>query len=535
MHKRLLMLFQIIRTNIPAKHNSSRRAQCHLYRWENRVRTALVLCLTVGLGVGILANCGSSSLVTTPAKGSLFTFIGDTPLCNVLSTRFAVSGLAVTPLGGGAEVAIIPASSSFKMNLGGLRDFTTILDLSSIQVGTYDQAKLIVAVEQVGIYNPILSPPTTVVTTRLSTSTPTFNIAPPLVITSGKTSALEIDYDMIRSIQLSQAANGSLSASGTPVFQASGLTADPNTGFGEMDDLLGFVRSVNTSSTNPSFVGGFVMQFLSGSLPSGAAVTVSYTNDTVTYMNNIKMEGITPLNQLLTGSFVEMDGYVDETGNLIAHTVEAEFQEDTSQNEVALIGLVTSLLKDTNNNLIGFNLWVRQEEPDDSTSVPLDSIVEVDLSSSTTYQFSSRSANFAYLTFDPTALAVGQEVVVHGPFKLAAIAGAQPTTVAADKIYLKLQSMQGNIVSLLQAASDDKTDAFQLTPCCTLLQGAPIYVLTNNQTAFVNVAGLGELNPQYSLLVKGLPFFQPLGGNINGVTVPPGTLVLLAKQVHQLQ
>ena len=556
MHKRLLMLFQIIRTNLSAKHTSSGRAPCRHYSGENRVRTALALCLTVGLGVGILANCGgSSSVVTNPSKGSLFTFIGDTPLCDVLSSRFTISGLTVTPLGGGAQVAIISNSSSFKMNLGGLRDFTTILDLSPVQAGTYDQAKITISSQQLGIYNPILSPPTTAIVTRLSTSTPTFSIAPPLVIASGKISALEIDYDMIRSIQLSQAANGSLSASGTPTFQASGLTADPNRGFGEMDDLLGFVRSVNTSSTNPTFIGGFVMQFLSGSLPSGAAVTLSYTTDTAVNGQTVCIpcvkgqadctsgpngqfdcsSGPGALNKLLTGNFVEVDGYVDENGNLIARNVEVEFPEDTSQNEVALIGLVTSLRKDPNNNLIGFNLWVRQEEPDDGSSVPLDSIVEVDVSSSTTYQFSSRSANFAYLTFDPTALAVGQEVVVHGPFKLAAIAGTQPTTVAADKVYLKLQSMQGNIISLLQAASDDKTGAFQLSPCCTLLQGAPIYVLTNNQTAFVNVAGLGELNSRSSLLVKGLPFFQPLGGNINGVSVPPGTLVLLAKQVHQLQ
>ena len=87
----------------------------------------------------------------------------------------------------------------------------------------------------------------------------------------------------------------------------------------------------------------------------------------------------------------------------------------------------------------------------------------MDVSSSTTYQFSSRSTNFAYLTFDPTALAVGQEVVVHGPYKLAAIASTQPTKVAADKVYLKLQSLQGSIVSLLQAASDNRTGAFQLS------------------------------------------------------------------------
>jgi hypothetical protein len=529
MFNRLLMLFQVIRSNFPAERCFSGRAQCRLRRWANQVRTALVMRLMAGLAVGILTSCGGpSSSQPAPGQGTLFTFIGDTPLCDVLSSRFTIGALSVTPLGGGGAISVIPSSSSFRMNLGGLRDFTTIFEMSMLREGTYDQATVSIALLQLGVYDPSLTPPTTVITEELSTSTPTFDIAPPLVITKGKVSALEIDYDMVRSIQLNQGANGSLSAAGTPVFHAAGLTADPITGFGDMDDLMGFVRSVNTSSTNPTFIGGFLMQFLSGSLPSGAAVTVSYTTDTIMY-------GAPALNELLTGSFVEVDGYVDENGNLIAKTVEVEEQEDTSQNKVALIGLVTSLQKDPNNNLTGFNLWVRQEEPDDSTSIPIDNIVEVNVSSATSYQFSSRSSNFASLTFDPAALAVGQELVVHGPFKTPTSSATQPTTVAADKVYLKLQSVQGNLASLLQAGSDDRTGAFRLTPCCTLLQGAPIYVLTNNQTAFVNVPGLSELNTQASLLVKGLPFFQPLGGTINGVAVPPGTMVLLAKQVHQLQ
>ena len=118
------------------------------------------------------------------------------------------------------------------------------------------------------------------------------------------------------------------------------------------------------------------MQFLSGSLPAGTAVTVSYTKPDRSHSRGQSCTAVdSALNQLLTGSFVEVDGYVDENGNLIARTVEVEFQEDTTQNEVALIGLVTSLLKDPNNNLIGFDLWVRQEEPDDSISVTLDTIV----------------------------------------------------------------------------------------------------------------------------------------------------------------
>jgi hypothetical protein len=68
----------------------------------------------------------------------------------------------------------------------------------------------------------------------------------------------------------------------------------------------------------------------------------------------------------------------------------------------------------------------------------------------------------------------------------------------------------------------------------SLFQKQPILVLTNNQTTFLNLSGLSGLTTRPLLLVKGLLFPQPQGATINGVPVPPGTLVLLAKQVHQL-
>jgi hypothetical protein len=62
-------------------------------------------------------------------------------------------------------------------------------------------------------------------------------------------------------------------------------------------------------------------------------------------------------------------------------------------------------------------------------------------------------------------------------------------------------------------------------------------VLTSNQTAFVNLSNLSSLGgpgTQPILIVKGLPFFEAQAQTINGVSVPAGTLVILAKQVHQL-
>jgi hypothetical protein len=66
-----------------------------------------------------------------------------------------------------------------------------------------------------------------------------------------------------------------------------------------------------------------------------------------------------------------------------------------------------------------------------------------------------------------------------------------------------------------------------------MFQGALVMVFTDSQTTFVNTAGLNSLVPQSTLILKGLLFYDRQGRTINGVTVPPGTLVLLAAQVRQ--
>jgi hypothetical protein len=182
---------------------------------------------------------------------------------------------------------------------------------------------------------------------------------------------------------------------------------------------------------------------------------------------------------------------------------------------------------------------VHDAEPDDTSTLTMDTIFQVDLTTNPTYQASALGPNFANLSFGPRNMAVGQELVVHGAYtKPPTPTGSTPTlpfTVEPTAIYLKLQSMQGTIGSMLQIGSDDATGVFILTPCCTLLNGTPIYVVTNNQTAFVNVTGLGGVTALSSILVKGMPYYEPQKITINGVTIPAGTLVFEAKQVHVLQ
>jgi hypothetical protein len=92
----------------------------------------------------------------------------------------------------------------------------------------------------------------------------------------------------------------------------------------------------------------------------------------------------------------------------------------------------------------------------------------------------------------------------------------------------------GNFTSLLASGPDNLSGGFVLTPCSTLFQEVPIYVITDAQTTFQSVAGLNALTPTPSLEIRGYLFFDQQGGTIENAQIPPGSMVLLASEVNQL-
>jgi hypothetical protein len=519
------------------------------------------MALMAVLAVAYLTSCGSSKPKTTTPTGSLITLVGDVPgLCDAISFSFNVTSLSLTgtSANGQTNVAtnpINPASVSppeIRVDLGCLRDFTTVLNMNTANVGTYNTAYVTISEPQLTFYDPTILPPNPPTNNASFTLSLLKNIqvpiSPPLVISKGQTSVLQIDFDMLHMIQsiTTDPTTGKLTATGIPEITITPITASGSQGFGELDDLVGFVRSVTIlpPGNTSLYDGSFNLQLLSASTTSAPVATINLNSSSQLY-------GFSELNQLVTDSFMEVDAYIDVDGNFVATSVEDEYAECipplppvppcTEQPILAIIGPVTSVTRDGLGNVTSFNLWAQDVEPDDAAAVELNTIPVVNLSSSTTYQYSSRSSNFANLPFGPGNISVGQEVVVHGQVTAPKGAGgppALPTTVAAYKVYVKLQSIQGSFSSLVQVAGDDKTGAFTFSPCSTMFQGTPTMVLTNDQTTFVNLSGLSSLSGQAGqppLIVKGLPFFEGQAQTINGVSVPAGTLVILAKQVHQLQ
>ena len=522
-----------------------------------------VFAIALALALSCLGSgCGSSSTApSTPTgvsgTGSVFVVVSDSPICDLLTTRLNVTQVVLGVANSGNTVTLLSSLSTvIGLDLVSLLGFSTILTFRTTNAGTYDRVSVSLEAQSMAVYDPSQNPPIQTLSENLTTKTtpPLYNITPPLNLGSNGVGVIDIDYDLLQDVQVdSQGVTGFIN----PLAKVSAPTPSPTTGFGEMDGIEGFVSSVNTTSyTSGStvFTGFVAMQLLASASGTGGTpgINMSLTQNTALCgqpvppalpVSNRPCTAV-PLNSILTNSYALVDGFIDSNGNVNATSITIGPPSNPSgANLTSFIGPVLSLNKDANGNVIGFMLYVSNVQPP-ASPVSLGGAVQVLLPSSTLYNTIppapppgsvSPPANFAALPFSASDLTVGQEVVVHGVFSVPP--SPLPTVVAADEVDVRLQSHLGSFSSLLAVQPDDRTGAFTLAPCATILQqnpsALPIYVFTSPTTTFVNTPGLTALRPSPMILIKGLLFYEPQSVTINGVTVPPGKMVMLARQVIQ--
>jgi hypothetical protein len=239
---------------------------------QNRLARIFVLLLLAG----VLTSCSSSTINTsTVPTGQLITIVRDAPICNAITAAVVLQNLNFSETQGGVFVPYMNTTASFapeiRMNLQQLRDFNTILYAGSVKAGSFNQANLDFELGHLAAYDPLLSPPVHNYVVTFTNSRPFVTINPPLVITAGQVNVMVLDFDVRR--MLGTDASGNLTGVINPVASITQLSAtDPSgavkpDGFGEVDDLWGFVRSISNTNTssNPTYKGSFQMQVLSPS------------------------------------------------------------------------------------------------------------------------------------------------------------------------------------------------------------------------------------------------------------------------------
>lgn len=512
-------------------------------RAPGKRKTVFSLALT-SLVVLMTLSCGSSNSnlnQTAQTDGALFTFISDTPTCDLLSMGVFVTEMDLHKVGqpSGTLMTVWPTNSSPTspvIEVSNLRDTMTVLNFTAIPPGQYDQMVLRMVVNSSSVYDSTQSPPVKSFNPVVQNSSVTIDLNPDLTITSSKVSGLKLDLNLAKSLDVDS--KGQLTGTINWNVSAYPMTPSPTTGFGEMDAMYGFVRTVTNTSPGVGYTGSFLLQTLSASTTgAGPSLNVDLTDNTNLCMQGVCNVPVSQLSQLTTGSYVEVDGYINESGNLVAKTIQVEDREDLSKDLLAYVGPVLDVTRDPSGNVTQFDMLARETEPTDPVQIPDSTAITVYVSSTTTFNPLLLDSDLATeastnnLSFDASTLAPGQEVVVHGVFTKPS---GGPITVAANSVYPRLQAIQGTFTSLASTpGSDDKTGAFNMTPCSDLLNNSPFVVVTDAQSAFENTSGLGTLSNNTPLLSRGLMFLDVQGSTVNGVQIPAGTRVILAKQVQQ--
>jgi len=486
-------------------------------------KSILAVTLLAGLGALILLGCNGGTTPPAPTprvgNGSVVLLATDAPLCNVFSFTVTISGITLTPQGGGDPVSVLGQGQSVTIDFLRLMDFNTVLNLASVPAGTYSQMTLTLAGAQLTVIDVTQTPPVPVaITTSLENATVTINLDPAVTVTEGGTVSLLIDFHLFRSVHVD--GMGHVTGTVNPVMTVARMSPHPQDGLGRLDELHGIVRSVTTTSSNSAFVGSFQLQTRGG---FGPVLTIQVTSTT-------RFEGVSGLSGLAQGNFVEVEAVVDTAGNIVAQEVELE---GTIQGEGKAVfeGLVLHVVRDlATGKATEFVLFVRGEHPDVSGSIPLRSPLTVNVTDGTQFRIVRPGINQAGLTFDATNIGVGQALIAFGAYH------TDPSpTLDAEGVALRPQAIRGQYSPPLLGvdAGNPRVGGFNLVPCSPIFLGQPVRVFTFADTEFYGVSDLNGLSPLPPVHAKGLLFYEPGLVTINGINVAPPSMVMEARRIVQ--
>lgn len=458
-------------------------------------RFSLVLLILVLAAVVVAVGCGGTNSNTTntqppPQQGTVFITGQDAPVASVLAFQITVSSIKLTDTSNQTVTLDAPGSVEFTRFLG----LRTLLALNTIPAATYNSATVTFASPVIS-YLDISTNPASVKTIQgtLTNSSVTVALNPTMAVSANGLAGLHMHFDLRQSLVVD--GSGQLTGQVSPVLQFRALQV--NDSDAEVDDLRGSVASINTGA------GSFVLQRW-----SGRQITIATDNNT-------DWEGAaTGIGNLTNSSIVEIDGHVQADGSILASNV-AVYTTD-KQFLGGIVLNVTPSSGDANN----INLLVRDEMPVTSgISVGQPTTVTVD--STTIFDIYHLNLPISQLLFNQSSLIVGQAVVVGGTVDTT----NNPPTVAARRVVLHRQGMDGKMVAGSLVINSGNQGNFQLqnNGFWGYLLGAPIKVITTNNTQFINLSGLSAITSSMPLRVTGL-ILKDQGGNP----------VLVAGRVRQL-
>ena len=449
---------------------------------SSKSRTFGIL-LVLALAAAGLSCSGNTEPNPPPGqgRGQVFILTTDAPLSCVLSFQVTVTGLTLTPEGGGTPVSVL--TSPTQIEFARLEGIQNLLDLSSVPAGNYDAATIALASPVIG-YLDSSSNPAAVKTLNgtLTSSLVPVPLRPVLTVPENGIVGLRVDFRVADSLVVDGA--GQLTGSVNPTLAIRAVR--PRDIEGHVDEVRGGITSIDVAA------GTFVIQ-----TPRGRSLTIKTDANTVW-----DDEGGLDITKLAVGQVVEVEGTFNADG-----TLQAEFVKVLAEDRFIAGGLITGLVP-TSGPADQINLLVRFELPD-IPGISVGDVGTFNVDVNTLFHIFRKRLAFSSLFFNRSSMLPGQRVVIGGQLSLQPLAGRRVTLLP--------QALTGNWVIGSTRIFGGNVGSFKLV--CNSLAGCtingPVTVLTDNFTWFRGLADLQDLsgtNP-IRLRVFGLLLKHPVDGS----------------------
>ena len=427
----------------------------------------------LGLALSFVGCGGGSTL--TPSSGNpqaqVFITGEDAPPPSVISFYITLNSITLNNSSGSVTVLSTPETVDFG-RLVGLR---SMLGFNTVTPGTYTSATFNLAKPVIYFVDMTTTPPSVGSlngTLTSSTVTVAFPAGSPLTVGANGLAGLHMDFDLRQSLAVNAA--GQITGSVNPVIEVSAISA--SAALGQITDFTGSAISVDTSANT------FTMQG-----PYGFQEVIDVNSQT--QFNTPYSLATLPANAIIS-----VVGTVQADGSILASAVEV-----ITTNAAFISGRILAV-----NPGPQVTMFVGEELPDLSPTIPVDSVYTVDLSSVAQYDVCFFDNWFTQQFFNSGTLVVGQRIFVGGTFANA--------TFTPAMVSLRRQGVLGalvqNSVTIGNASTNLGSFQMQNDLLMSYSAGGPFSVNTGVGTAFLNVNGLSGLQTAgaANLAVGGLVF-----------------------------
>ena len=431
---------------------------------------ALVLLSAIGAFLGG-CNVGSGSNGGGGSNtGSVFVVGEDAPYPSVVAFNITINSITLNNGSTSVEALAQPTTVDF----GRLMGLRSLLAFNAIAPGTYTSATFTLSKPMITFVDMSTSPPSSQTLSGTLTNakvTVAFPANAPLVVSNNSLGGLHVDFDLAKSLTISGA-----SVSVNPVIYIQAVSASDD--LGKVTEFVGSVLSVGSSSFN-----------LQG--PWGFQETIAVNGQTQFNAGYL-------LNTVPVNSIAAVQGTLQADGSILASNVEV-----INTDAAFISGRVLAV------NGTTATMFVAEELPNMSPSIPVDTVYTVDLSaiSSANYKVCFFGNGITQLLFNSSSVVMGQRIFVGGTY--------QNGVFTPNMVSLRLQGVWGALVpgSVAVGSNPPNQGTFQMqnNELMSLAYGgagSPFPVNTFNPTVFLNVNGLSGLSSAgaTNLVTAGLVF-----------------------------